>query len=90
MSLYEDVLVRLHDGSTPEQIATDLDRQLDAIRAIIEEMHRRGHLTRIDCSETGCDACPMRDSCSFASAVPAQYVVTEAGRSLLASNAGSF
>ncbi len=90
MSLYRDVLVRLDDGFTPEQIAAELERQPDAIQAIIEDMRRRGHLTRIDCSGTSCEACPMGDSCSLTGDMPAQYVVSPAGRSLLAENAGSF
>lgn len=90
MSLYRDVLARLHDGSTPERIAAELDRQPDAIQAMIEEMRRRGHLTRIDCSETGCDACPMGDSCSLAGDMPIQFVVSAEGRSLLEESAGSF
>ncbi|QSG11039.1 hypothetical protein HSBGL_0604 [Halapricum desulfuricans] len=86
MSLYEDVLARLESGETPGRIADAVDRRPDAIEAMIEEMRRRGHLTRIDCSGTACDRCPVGGSCSMAGDVPAQYVVSRDGQSLLAAD----
>jgi hypothetical protein len=84
VSTYRTILARLETGATPERIAADLDRREDAVRAILESMRREGHVRRIDCGETGCSACPMADSCAMPTSQTAQYVVSAAGRELLA------
>ena len=83
MSTYRTILARLETGATPERIADDLDRREDAVRAILESMRREGHVRRIDCSETGCSACPMADACPTPTSQTAQYVVSADGRALL-------
>jgi len=89
MSTYLRVLTQVANGRGPDRIAAELGRREDAVRGMLETMHRRGHVRRIDCEDGACAACPMAESCGGAMGTPVQYVVAADGWDLIEESTAS-
>lgn len=87
MSSYRRVLALVADGIQIPVAADRLSLREDRVAAMVESMVRSGHLRDVGCSGDTCSACPMAEGCSISQSTPSQYVVTDAGRSLLAETA---
>ncbi|MGM0399262.1 MAG: hypothetical protein ACQEQY_09750 [Halobacteriota archaeon] len=84
MSSYRRVLALVARGIQLPVAADRLSLREDRVAAMVESMVRAGHLRDVGCTGDTCSACPMADGCSISQSTPSQYVVTAAGRSLLA------